>query len=148
MITDSILMMLLVSTYLFCFPVTFHFSLFADLPLGVFSWVPTALAKSSKAAEAGSDIEVYAHVPQSGDDKDFPIYYTFMTADSLLHPGSIYWDPKLGLDYNDESGAFCIGSICGGAAIGVVVGLVALVVIGVLGTVLALSRRKGYQRVN
>lgn len=116
--------------------------------MGVFSWVPTAVARNS-LEEAGSDIDVTAYVP-TGDDKggkEYTLYFSFMTPESALHPANIFWDPRLGLDY-DESDGFCIGSLCGGAAIGLIAGIAIVAILVVLGVAVALRRRSGYQVVN
>lgn len=92
--------------------------------------------------EAGdSSIEVAAYSPERQRGKEFDIFFTFLTSESFLHPDSLIWDPTVGLDY-DEENTFCMGDLCGAAAIGLVAGLLAGVVLVAVVTLIVYSYRK------
>jgi hypothetical protein len=122
--------------------------------LGLFSWVPTALStpKVAPGEEAAtSSIDVEAYIPSSEDDhggKDFTLYFSFLTPSDDLHPANILWDPRMGLDYDVPDPSFCIASLCGGAAVGIIIGAVLVVVLVVIGAVVFFRKRSGYQAVN
>jgi hypothetical protein len=117
----------------------FYAAYLLDLPLGSFSWVPSAVANDT---DGSTEVEVVAWSSEKQRGKEFTIYYTFLTFDALLHPSKLVWDPRVGLDYEDESSGFCMGSLCGGAAVGLISGLLGGVVLVAVAILLFYSYRK------
>jgi len=113
-----------------------------ESPLGSFTWNGTA-------AVGDTAIDVAAWTPEQGKQREFDVFFSFMTPSNKMHPASIIWDPTIGLDYDDESGdEFCMGSVCGAGAITVVVSVIVVVLGAMVGaTVLIFKRRAGYEAV-
>jgi hypothetical protein len=114
-----------------------------ELPLGAFSWIPSAVAGSS-------DVPIVASFPEQSHGQAFTMYFTFLTDEDSPHPSSIIWDPTLGLDYSDEQPGFCIATLCGIAAIATLSGACAglLLIIVIIVVVIYLRRRDdGYEPV-
>jgi hypothetical protein len=118
-----------------------------DMPLGSYSWIPTAQYIDTGAAK---DIPMTAWTSETQRGNNYDIFYTFVTLDDNMHPDSLIWDPTLGLDYSGEDPAFCIGSLCQGAAYGVLGGVAAVVVLIIVSIVVVVVRRKrsGYIAIN
>lgn len=122
-----------------------------DLPLGVFSWVPSALIRTADAGPIEIDVKTYIPTNENNHrGKDYTVYFSFLTPDTTLHPANILWDPRIGLDYEIPSD-FCIGGVCDGPAIGIILASVAFVGLFIIGAVCIFQRRtgkEGYHSIN
>jgi len=110
-------------------------------PFGQFSWVPVA---------GNGSTNVVATTSQLNRGNQFHLWFSFLTDPQNLH-ADIVWDPTIGLAYNYIPGyasQFCLGTICGGAAIAVIVVIVAVVIVVIgVGAALVLRRRGSYETI-
>jgi len=120
-----------------------------DLPLGAFSWVPSVDIVVDDLNFTA--VPVVAFSPQENDlrAKKFDIFFTFAT--NGTQASSLFWDPSIGLNYEELGPAdpYCMGRVCGGAAIAITACLVALIVVVpvVVLLVVTYKKRNMYQRL-
>jgi hypothetical protein len=112
-------------------------------PFETFSWTgETGISKTTTATNA----TVGAYTPTTSVNSTYDLYFSFLTPSALMYPTLFNWSsPQIGLEYSTP---FCMGSLCGGGAIAVLVVIifVGLALLGIL-LLFIIRRRSGYEPI-